>query len=1446
MANELQSPNFQPVKGSPIYVAPPKSVYDLPGVPAPVPQSKAKPTDVIFKPSYGGGGGGSAPQAQVPTTSIPTIVLPKPTPNTSGGTYVAPIPIPSQQIFGGGSSRGMGAGVGPTGMATTTPAQSDLTRGMSIPEIASKFYQQEQSKLKGTAAEGKVFVDIAKGVGTATGKVFGGATQLVYPQTGTSTTITIPQYGFYQGGTGSYNVGTKQYELPTQQKEVVTTKPEAIAQAQRFGYRLGYGGTMVGEVGAGLAVGGGWAGAAVASPFLGEAVKSSSNISEKMNINIKEQNEIISQQKELNKALDNKEISFDKYYNEWDKLDTQLTAKQGELSNLESSVSPLVSTIVDFIPKSPIEVAKYWGLSKVLGLSRTAEPAFIALGTGQVLKAGTKGEDAWTTSKERWTGGLTAGLGVAGLGVKGYKTATTLDPFRIPIRKPVVKELASGKTTQEPVLGRVRDESGVKSILGKFMAEAQQTTSTGGSEIVWIPRWKLQMSKLFPDYIPRPTFAGSTLIKAGGQLTLGKDLPAYDRIIGLGTEFKGPSRIEKTFDYTQAQAEAGRAKVIKQLTKRLGYTPTQAEAAVRFNEPKLIKSLILGPMTIQISPKGEVIQAEVLQLNRPQKAITSGFARSEDWGLTFGLKKVETGGKYEPFKIEQKWKKLPQEMIGDKIKYTDESKLAPSKYLSIKGVTPLSGRGKGRTKWYQSEVITDPLALKKVGVSEAGEQGYLDIRKGSKELSTIPGMKVDRKVPVGALGLKVEQPSIEVKGKTGPINIEMKTPEEIIKIGAETEDMNLFRAKELIEQKTKDISIGISDEGKVKPGTKLSLGKSTHVVEFVSPKEIIDIKEFGTSRTFDPLTNKFLENVMLTPEGVRAVAKATRYEVIPGQAHKANPLEFGESFFDSYKEVPLKKDTTKLFHGTTKSSAEKALAEGLKPAADIGISRGTGISHGKVAKLGEVFATPDLGWAKGWAGRAAFGRGAVGETPQVLEINLPRAELFRLFLRRGIEKGGGPEVALKNVPKRFIKLHTGIEDTGLLTRVPHLNEGLPFQFIGKPNIKTIDINGKSFIVSRDAAGKPYISGRGRIRPKAPARPVGRPKKSFVLEPMLQSVKPKPSTPTNLGITGGRVSGGITAKRDLGSIRTEKSLYYGTGQYERTGGEYINPQQLSNIVVPQVTPFSKVFTSVKFTAPTTMPSSLTFFAPPKTFTRTESALSVSPITRSVFEPNTNVKTNVELLSIPQPNVRTEPRVEVTPLPQTRTEPRVEVIPQPRIRTEPRLEPVVRVEPRLRVEPRITPTPRIEPMPQPTPRPGPRPPIKPPFIFGPPKRKQSKTKTKVSPKGYYVLTMKRKKPVVITPQPLSKGQALSFGTKYAHKTERATFKLIPTTKKAVSINIKPMTEQEVYAAGFRPPVKRGKIQPTQNVFIQRRPLRMVKLRPIEYKSIQAYKGRRKNIW
>ena len=119
---------------------------------------------------------------------------------------------------------------------------------------------------------------------------------------------------------------------------------------------------------------------------------------------------------------------------------------------------------------------------------------------------------------------------------------------------------------------------------------------------------------------------------------------------------------------------------------------------------------------------------------------------------------------------------------------------------------------------------------------------------------------------------------------------------------------------------------------------------------------------------------------------------------------------------------------------------------------------------------------------------------------------------------------------------------------------------------------------------------------------------------------------------------------------------------------------------------------------------------------------------------------------------------------------------------------------------------------------------------------------RAKTKPKAKAFLVVTFKQKKPYLVSPNPLSIGQARAVGVAYTKRTARATFKLVPTERAPARSGIKPITEQEVWKMGYRPKVKRGKVQSGSNVFIQRKTTRMG-TRP-EVRAIQSY--RRSTLW
>jgi hypothetical protein len=120
----------------------------------------------------------------------------------------------------------------------------------------------------------------------------------------------------------------------------------------------------------------------------------------------------------------------------------------------------------------------------------------------------------------------------------------------------------------------------------------------------------------------------------------------------------------------------------------------------------------------------------------------------------------------------------------------------------------------------------------------------------------------------------------------------------------------------------------------------------------------------------------------------------------------------------------------------------------------------------------------------------------------------------------------------------------------------------------------------------------------------------------------------------------------------------------------------------------------------------------------------------------------------------------------------------------------------------------------------------------------KGKKEKSIRRTGVQGYLVFGKKFKKSVQVSQKPLIKSEALSLGLEFAKRTERATFSLVPTTEAPIRTNIRPVSEAEVWGAGFRPPVKKGKLQPKQLTYVQRRRTRMGT--SLEVKAIQSYKG------
>jgi hypothetical protein len=116
-----------------------------------------------------------------------------------------------------------------------------------------------------------------------------------------------------------------------------------------------------------------------------------------------------------------------------------------------------------------------------------------------------------------------------------------------------------------------------------------------------------------------------------------------------------------------------------------------------------------------------------------------------------------------------------------------------------------------------------------------------------------------------------------------------------------------------------------------------------------------------------------------------------------------------------------------------------------------------------------------------------------------------------------------------------------------------------------------------------------------------------------------------------------------------------------------------------------------------------------------------------------------------------------------------------------------------------------------------------------------------KKKGSP-GYLVFTKKFGKPLLLTKAPIEKGKALALGVKVTKSSARASFELVPTKRKAVFSPLQPITETKVYSMGFRAPIRKGRLQPSQLKFVQKRSTRLGTR--AEVLAVKSY--RRSGIW
>lgn len=117
----------------------------------------------------------------------------------------------------------------------------------------------------------------------------------------------------------------------------------------------------------------------------------------------------------------------------------------------------------------------------------------------------------------------------------------------------------------------------------------------------------------------------------------------------------------------------------------------------------------------------------------------------------------------------------------------------------------------------------------------------------------------------------------------------------------------------------------------------------------------------------------------------------------------------------------------------------------------------------------------------------------------------------------------------------------------------------------------------------------------------------------------------------------------------------------------------------------------------------------------------------------------------------------------------------------------------------------------------------------------KSKKYLLKKKPSVPGYLVFTKRARKPLLLTPKPIPKGEALALGVSVTKKSALASFRIVPAKEAGVSMGIKPLKEIEVYKQGYRPPVKFGMVMPSSTEFIQTRRTRMGT--PKEVRAVQS---------
>lgn len=396
------------------------------------------------------------------------------------------------------------------------------------------------------------------------------------------------------------------------------------------------------------------------------------------------------------------------------------------------------------------------------------------------------------------------------------------------------------------------------------------------------------------------------------------------------------------------------------------------------------------------------------------------------------------------------------------------------------------------------------------------------------------------------------------------------------------------------------------------------------------------------------------------------------------------------------------------------------------------------------------------------------------------------------------------------------------------TRTPEILTGVKKGEVSGPLAITRVPEGKYNVVQR--GNEFFLSQRGKI--DSPFKIYGE-DKAFRGITIKRISKSKPFNPALEGrpakINQGSRSGG-SSFFDLGGGGGQTTqVVYREIPVESSGPFSLSISQASNILRTTQLPVSTITQPSARTVSTALIMGRSSLLPrPIAFTFTPTVTAQVPVATPVLTPIiTPTQTPTEI-----------PTVTPTTIPTTTTTPVQTPIITPTV--VPTITPVVTPTIVPVITPVITPTnvPVLSPfaLPQTVRQPSP-------FVPSRKKRRFPAQTKRRAEQGYLVLTKKRKRDVLISPQPLEKGQALALGLKYTKATERATFKLVPTTREPVRSTLPSISELQVFKAGYRPPIKKGRVQPTQLTFIQKKPTRLGTRK--EVVAVQSYKGRSK-IW